>query len=51
MEGLAHGEVRNLSEKIGEQPENQSETEKNAEYSVPSWMVRFGCNLRLGIKK
>ena len=39
VEGLAHGEVRHLSEKIGEQPEQQSEGEKSAEFSIPSWMV------------
>ena len=39
VEGLTHGEVRHLSEKIGEQPEQQSDDEKTAEFSIPSWMV------------
>ena len=39
VEGLTHGEVRHLSEKIGEQPEEQSDEEKTAEFSTPSWMV------------
>jgi hypothetical protein len=40
VEGITHADVRHLSEKIGEQPEQQSETEKSAEFSIPSWMVR-----------
>ena len=39
MEGIAHGDARHLSEKIGEQPEEQSDTEKYVEFSIPSWMV------------
>jgi hypothetical protein len=39
VEGITHGDVRQLSEKIGEQPEQQSETEKSAEFSIPSWIV------------
>jgi hypothetical protein len=39
VEGIMHADVRQLSEKIGEQPEQQSETEKSAEFSIPSWMV------------
>ena len=40
MEGLVHSDVRHLAEKIGEQPEQQSEAEKSVEFSIPSWMVR-----------
>ena len=39
MEGLNHSEIRHLAEKIGEQPEHQADTEKLAEFSVPSWLV------------
>ena len=39
VEGITHADVRQLSEKIGEQPEQQSDTEKSAEFSIPSWMV------------
>ena len=39
VEGITYADVRQLSEKIGEQPEQQSETEKTAEFSIPSWMV------------
>ena len=39
MEGLNHTEIRHLAEKIGEQPEHQTETDKLAEFSVPSWLV------------
>ena len=39
MEGLNHSEIRHLTEKIGEQPEHQADTEKLAEFSVPSWLV------------
>ena len=42
MEGLNHTEVRHLTEKIGEQPEHQTEMEKLAEFSVPSWIVLNG---------
>ena len=41
VEGIAHVDVRHLSEKIGEQPEQQSDAEKTAEFSIPSWMVSF----------
>ena len=40
MEGLAHGDARHLSEKIGEQPEEHNEAEKYIEFSIPSWMER-----------
>ena len=40
MEGLNHTEIRHLAEKIGEQPEHQVDSEKLAEFSVPSWLVR-----------
>ena len=43
VEGLTHGEVRHISEKIGEQPEQQNEEEKTAEFSIPSWMVKLNC--------
>jgi len=49
VEGLTHAEVRHLSEKIGEQPEQQSEEEKTAEFSIPSWMVLNGLE-QLGYK-
>ena len=39
VEGITHVDVRQLSEKIGEQPEQQSETEQSAEFSIPSWVV------------
>ena len=39
VEGLGHSEVRHLAEKIGEQPEQHSEADKSAEFSIPSWMV------------
>ena len=39
MEGIAHGDARHLSEKIGEQPEEHCEAEKAVEFSIPSWMV------------
>ena len=39
MEGIAHGDARHLSEKIGEQPEEHCEAEKYVEFSIPSWMV------------
>jgi len=42
VEGLNHTEVRHLAEKIGEQPEHQTEIEKLAEFSVPSWLVLNG---------
>ena len=29
-----------MAEKIGEQPEHQVDSEKLAEFSVPSWLVR-----------
>ena len=40
VEGLNHTEIRHLAEKIGEQPEHQVDSEKLAEFSVPSWLVR-----------
>ena len=40
MEGLVHSDARHLAEKIGEQPEQQSEADQSAEFSIPSWMVR-----------
>ena len=39
VEGITHVDVRHLSEKIGEQPEQQNDAEKTAEFSIPSWMV------------
>ena len=39
VEGLSHLDVRHLAEKIGEQPEQQSERDKTAEFSIPTWMV------------
>ena len=39
MEGLAGPEVRQLAEKVGEQPEQQTEAEKLVEFSVPSYQV------------
>ena len=44
VEGLVHSDVRHLAEKIGEQPEQQSEADKSVEFSIPSWMVRIGEN-------
>ena len=41
VEGLSHAELRHLTEKIGEQPEKQSEVEKIAEFSIPTWMVSW----------
>ena len=41
VEGLNHTEIRHLAEKIGEQPEHQVDSEKLAEFSVPSWLVRL----------
>jgi hypothetical protein len=32
--------VRQLSEKVQEQPEYQSDKDKKAEFSIPSWMVQ-----------
>ena len=32
-------QVRQLSEKVQEQPEYQSDKDKKAEFSIPSWMV------------
>ena len=32
--------VRQLSEKVQEQPEYQSDKDKKAEFSIPSWMVK-----------
>jgi hypothetical protein len=34
-------QVRQLSEKVQEQPEYQSDKDKKAEFSIPSWMVRM----------
>ena len=39
VEGLAGPEVRQLAEKVGEQPEQQTEAEKLVEFSVPSYQV------------
>ena len=41
MQGLNHNEVRNISEKVQEQPEYNNEKEKRVEFSVPSWMVSW----------
>jgi len=49
VEGLGHSEVRHLAEKIGEQPEQHSEADKSAEFSIPSWMVLNGLE-HLGYK-
>jgi len=49
VEGLVHSDVRHLAEKIGEQPEQQSEADKTAEFSIPSWMVLNGLE-QLGYK-
>lgn len=49
VEGLTHLDVRHLAEKIGEQPEQQSEREKTAEFSIPTWMVLNGLE-HLGYK-
>ena len=46
VEGLNHSEIRHLAEKIGEQPEHQADTEKLAEFSVPSWLVRLSQKTR-----
>ena len=34
-------QVRQLCEKVQEQPEYQNDKDKKAEFSVPSWMVSF----------
>jgi hypothetical protein len=34
-------QVRQLSEKVQEQPEYQSDKDKKAEFSIPSWMVNI----------
>ena len=39
--------MRHLAEKIGEQPEQQSEAEKSVEFSIPSWMVSEGSDLTI----
>lgn len=49
VEGLNHTEIRHLAEKIGEQPEHQVDSEKLAEFSVPSWLVLNGLE-QLGYK-
>jgi len=49
VEGLSHLDVRHLAEKIGEQPEQQSEREKTCEFSIPTWMVLNGLE-HLGYK-
>lgn len=49
VEGLSHLDVRHLAEKIGEQPEQQSEREKTAEFSIPTWIVLNGLE-NLGYK-
>jgi len=49
VEGLSHLDVRHLAEKIGEQPEQQSERDKTAEFSIPTWMVLNGLE-QLGYK-
>ena len=36
---LYPAELWHITEKIGEQPEKQSELEKTAEFSIPTWMV------------
>ena len=51
MEGLNHTEIRHLAEKIGEQPEHQVDSEKLAEFSVPSWLVRERGRLALAPQK
>ena len=42
VEGLPHQEVRQLAEKVGEQPELLTETDRLAEFSLPSWTVSDG---------
>jgi len=42
VEGLPHQEVRQLAEKVGEQPELLTETDRLAEFSLPSWTVLNG---------
>ena len=37
VEGITHADVRQLSEKIGEQPEQHSEAEKYAEFGIQPW--------------
>ena len=39
---MSHVDVRHLTEKLGEAPEQQSDKEKTAEFSIPSWMVLNG---------
>ena len=39
--------MRHLAEKIGEQPEQQSEADQSAEFSIPSWMVSEGSDLTI----
>ena len=51
MEGLNHTEIRHLAEKIGEQPEHQTETDKLAEFSVPSWLVSLDTSRYVDIRR
>ena len=39
VKGLAHNEVRLLTEKVSDQPESHDDKEKIVEYSIPSWQV------------
>lgn len=42
VQGLNHNEVRQISEKVQEQPEYCSDRDKRTEFSVPSWQVLNG---------
>jgi len=42
VQGLNHNEVRQISEKVQEQPEFCSDKDKRTEFSVPSWQVLNG---------
>ena len=39
VEGPNHNEVRQLSEKVQEQPECHNDVEKRVEFSLPTWMI------------
>ena len=45
VEGVNQAELRQLMEMISEQPENQTELEKTAEFSIPTWRVSCYANV------
>ena len=47
VQGLNHNGVRAISEKVAEQPEYNNEREKRIEFSVPTWMVLNGLEVRV----